>query len=368
MGLIAWILFRTTFAGFAYGNVVVEAFIPTHSITISQSMNSREGKCIHKGPRLKNNNERMGSSTAMTISSLVHSHRIVTTICQIRGGTKIDKIIKVNESKSSSLDKDKSSNVLSKKVLLPIGITAAAIASIGIAHRLGYISSLDTIWGSIKRFRSNPQQIFQNVIDSVKNMGPAGLLYFGLIYFAFDVCSIPAIPLAMSAGYLFGFTKAFIVTLAASTTAQSVSYFIGRTVLRSYIEKNILSKNAKLSKIDKAIGKDGFKLLLILRVTPIFALPLVNYVMGATSINYFNYFWGTLFGCMPGLVLFLYTGMVGKELTSMNTNGQPWYVYAVGFGVIIFLLKSLTDVASDIINAIGDDDTTNNVKDKNVTV
>lgn len=366
VGLISWMIF-TTFAWVVHGTNhghVVKAFVPTQSM-MSKSMNTIEsivGYC-NKGQdyrhKIRIDQE---SSTSIILSPTC---RTMANICKIRGGTKVinKKTTAISENSSSSFDKEqqtssvRNNNNNNRKVLVPIGITAATITAIGIiAHQMGYLSSFNTLWVSILRFLSNPQQTLQNVIESVKNVGPLGLLYFGLIYFAFDLCSIPAIPLAMSAGYLFGFTKGLIVILSASTAAQSASFFIGKTFLRNYIEKNILSKNAKLLKLDKAIGKDGFKLLLLLRITPIFALPLVNYVFGASSINYFNYFWGTLFGCLPGTLLFLYTGMVGKELSSIGNNSQPWYFYAVGLSVIVLLLKLLTDVASDIVNAIGDDD------------
>jgi uncharacterized membrane protein YdjX (TVP38/TMEM64 family) len=110
-----------------------------------------------------------------------------------------------------------------------------------------------------------------------------------------------------------------------------------------------LEENPKYAKLDKAIGEQGFKLLLLVRLSPIFPFALSNYVYGASSISYPAYFWGTLLGFIPGSIAYVYTGMVGE-------GAQPWYMYAAGFGILLAFLKLLTDVASGIVGAIDDEE------------
>jgi uncharacterized membrane protein YdjX (TVP38/TMEM64 family) len=152
---------------------------------------------------------------------------------------------------------------------------------------------------------------------------------------------------------LFGMTRGLAVVLAAATVAASVGFFVGKTFLRTWVE-GILEEKPELAKIDKAIGKGGFKLLLLLRLSPIFPFALSNYVYGASSIDFASYFWATLLGFTPGTVAYIYTGMVGQALT-LGEGAQPWYVYAGGFAVLLTLLKLAADVASEIINAIDED-------------
>lgn len=198
----------------------------------------------------------------------------------------------------------------------------------------------------------HPQETLQLCIQNVKAMGPEGLIYFAMIYFVAEILAVPATPLTLSAGYLFGLTQGVAVVLVTATVASSVGFFIGKTFLRSWVE-GILEENAELRKLDRAIGKEGFKLLLLVRLTPIFPFALSNYVYGASSIDFVAYFWGTLLGFTPGTVAYVYAGMVGQALT-LGEDAQPWYVYAVGFAVLIALLKLVTDVATQLIETIQD--------------
>jgi uncharacterized membrane protein YdjX (TVP38/TMEM64 family) len=228
----------------------------------------------------------------------------------------------------------------------------AVVAAGGLtyAHSLG-LGPQDLIQAG-DRLIHNPQDTLQDVIASVEAMGPLAPLYFGIVYLIAEVLAVPATPLTLSAGYLFGLTQGVGVVLVAATIAASISFFIGKTFLRSWVE-TVLEENEKFAKIDKAIAKEGFKLLLLVRLSPIFPFALSNYLYGASAIDFGAFFWGTLLGFTPGTVAYVYTGMVGKALTM--GQGEPWYVYAGGFGALLVFLKIVTDVATNIVDAIDDD-------------
>lgn len=234
----------------------------------------------------------------------------------------------------------------------------AVVAATGLtyAHSLGF--GLQDAIRAVQHLIANPQETLQDVVASVEAMGPLAPLYFGFIYLVAELLAVPATPLTLSAGYLFGLTKGVGVVLVAATIAASISFFIGKTFLRSWVE-TVLEENEKFAKIDKAIAKEGFKLLFLVRLSPIFPFALSNYLYGASAIDFGAYFWGTLLGFAPGTVAYVYTGMVGKALTL--GQGEPWYVYAGGFSLLLAFLKIVTDVATGIVDAIEDDDDVINV-------
>ena len=212
----------------------------------------------------------------------------------------------------------------------------------------------------IDRFTVNPQQALSDVVSTVENLGPIGPIFYGIFYTFAELLAIPATPLTMSAGYLFGLFQGVAVVLSAGVTAASISFFIGRTFLRSHVETHILKNNPKLAKIDKAIGEEqnGFKLLLLLRLSPLFPFALSNYVYGASSIDFPSYFMATLLGFIPGTVALIYTGMVGKELTAVATGDDgthPIAMYAVGLVAVLTFMKLINDVATNILGAIDDE-------------
>ena len=255
-------------------------------------------------------------------------------------------------------DSDKTDTETAQRLGGGVLTVAAATAGTLLYRHYGmevHIPSGSAVYAAAQHFVSDPTVALQEVVTAVESMGPLGALYFGVVYTLADLLAIPAFPLTASAGYLFGVTKGTGVVLASASIAAAISFVIGRTLLRSYVE-NLLLKFPQFQKIDRAIGKEGFKLMLLLRLSPIFPFALSNYLYGASSVGFVEYFFGTMIGFTPGTLAYVYSGEVGKELTIGGSNTQPLYVYAGGFVLLIAFLKVIADVATGIIEAIDDDE------------
>jgi uncharacterized membrane protein YdjX (TVP38/TMEM64 family) len=199
---------------------------------------------------------------------------------------------------------------------------------------------------------SDPGSALDAVVDTVHSMGTMGVVYFGVAYTLCEVLAVPAIPLTASAGYLFGPLKGTTVVLLSASVAAGISFAIGRTFLREYVE-GVLRDYPKFDKLDKAIGKEGFKLMLLLRLSPIFPFALSNYLYGASSIEFPAFFGATLLGFAPGTIAYVYTGYIGKALTTNGANDMyPWYVYLGGMTFCAAFLKVLADTATRIVEGI----------------
>ena len=236
-----------------------------------------------------------------------------------------------------------------------LGIGVLAIAGALLTHGVDTsLPPLTDLIASAQSALADPNAALQGVVTTVESMGPLGALYFGVVYTIAEILAIPAFPLTASAGYLFGVTKGTAIVLASASVAAAVSFVIGRTLLRSYVE-NLLLQYPQFQKIDKAIGKKGFKLMLLLRLSPIFPFALSNYLYGASSVGFLEYFFGTMLGFTPGTIAYVYSGEVGKALTIGGGDTQPLYVYAGGFVLLATLLKTIADVATGIIEDIDEE-------------
>jgi uncharacterized membrane protein YdjX (TVP38/TMEM64 family) len=259
------------------------------------------------------------------------------------------------------LQKEEPTQDVDPAKLLPVIVGLVLAGGLGVASHMGFTVA-DAV-ATAENFVAHPQETLNSVVESVAAMGPAGVLYFGMFYFLAEVLAIPATPLTMSAGYLFGLPQGVAVVLAAATAAAAIAFVIGKTFLRSWVE-GILEENPKFAKIDEAVGQEGFKLLLLVRLSPIFPFALSNYIYGASSIDFGSYLVGTFLGFTPGTIAYVYTGMVGKELLS-GDGSQPWYIYAVGFGALTVFLKLLTDVATNILAAFDENEDTGRLPSAN---
>jgi uncharacterized membrane protein YdjX (TVP38/TMEM64 family) len=123
---------------------------------------------------------------------------------------------------------------------------------------------------------------------------------------------------------------------------------------RGYVEK-VLKDKPTFQNLDKAISKEGFKLMLLLRLSPLFPFALSNYLYGASSINFWPYFFGTAIGFAPGTFAYVYAGRIGKALTIDSASSEPWYVYVGGLAIVVALLKVAGDVASGVIDSMDED-------------
>ena len=198
------------------------------------------------------------------------------------------------------------------------------------------------------------KQSMENLVVYIDGLGPIGYLYFSSVYIVAEMLAIPAIPLAASAGYLFGVTKGTLVVLLSATIAAGGAFLVGRLALRQWVEK-LIAGSRKFQAIDEAISRKGFQLVLLLRLSPLLPFAISNYIYGMTKVNFVEYLGGTVIGFAPGTLAFVLTGQVGRELSGQTGGGQegmPWYGYAAGAAGIFYIGSVVAKIAGKAIEEV----------------
>jgi uncharacterized membrane protein YdjX (TVP38/TMEM64 family) len=198
--------------------------------------------------------------------------------------------------------------------------------------------------------------MLQQAVDQIQAMGPMGYLYFFLLYVVAEVLIVPATPLTASSGYLFGLVGGVSIVLAAATVAAGVSFVLGRTLLKEPISK-ILEDNPRFKAVDGVLEREGFKIILLLRLSPLFPFAISNYLYGLTSVKFEEYIVATLLGFLPGTLLYVYSGMVGASLIEGGTATPSW-VYAIALGLTAIVIKAIGQAATSAIERMEREDTT----------
>jgi uncharacterized membrane protein YdjX (TVP38/TMEM64 family) len=173
---------------------------------------------------------------------------------------------------------------------------------------------------------------FQSLQDWVKGMGAAGMVIYGLIYVLAVVLFVPGIVLTLGAGFLFGLGWGIVVVSAASTTAAALAFLIARYLARDSIEK-IARKNPRFAAIDRAIGKEGWKVVALLRLSPLVPFSLSNYLYGLTSVEFVAYVATSWAAMLPATVLYVYLGAAGRTI-GQKTERSPWEWALLGVGLM----------------------------------
>lgn len=191
------------------------------------------------------------------------------------------------------------------------------------------------------------QTFLEQVPEYVETLGPLGKVYFFGIFVACECLSLPAVPLMLSSGYIFGLQLGCVIAILALATAASISFFLARTVLRPQL-MTIAAENETFQKINCAVEAEGFKIILLLRLAPLLPFALSNYAYGLSNVGFFDFFFATLFGVSPGTCAAVYLASAARAAGS--GEGSPWYVYAGGIALTGVLLKTVSDIAQKAIN------------------
>lgn len=217
----------------------------------------------------------------------------------------------------------------------------------------GFVAAL----ASLAAFESgiDVNSYLQAAADHIQSMGGMGYLYFGILYTFAEILAVPATPLTASAGYLFGLFPGVLTVLISATIAAAVSFLIGRSLLRDWAEQ-LASQNKQWRAIDRAVSKDAFRVVLLLRLSPLLPFALSNYLYALTSINFWPFLLATFFGFAPGTFGIVYAGTAGKALFGGDSGGLPWYAYAVGAVLIGLFANTIGKVASNTIAEMEADD------------
>ncbi len=149
----------------------------------------------------------------------------------------------------------------------------------------------------------------QNAIGA---MGWAGAVLYPLLYAACNVLLLPGGVLAIGSGLFFGLWWGFALNLAANVTAASCAFSISRTFGRKWIARKLL-QNPKWAALDEAIGRDGWKIILLSQLPPLSPVSLLNYLYGITRIPFGTCMLWVAIGQTPSMFLYAYLGTMGQR-------------------------------------------------------
>ena len=213
------------------------------------------------------------------------------------------------------------------------------------------ISNLFTLSTIFQSFVADPVGTISSIGGGTGTSSLSSMVYFSLFYVIAELIAIPATPLTLSAGYLFGVTNGTILVLLSGVISAVVGFSIGRLFLREKVE-GVLDDKPIFRKLDKITSSDGgLKMLILARLCPIFPFCLLNYFYGVSSMTFLTFVLGTTVGFVPTTLLYTYTGLVGKEVVLGSGSGQ-WYMSVCAVIALMGGLKLVTDVVTNLIEAV----------------
>ncbi len=162
---------------------------------------------------------------------------------------------------------------------------------------------------------------FAALEGQVAGLGVIGPVVVAAAYVALTVLLIPGSALTIGAGTIFGLWTGVAVVIAGANLGALCSFLLARTFMREKVAK-WAEANPKFAALDRAIGQNGFKMVFLSRLSPVFPFTLLNYLLGLTTVRTSSYVLANLLGMLPGTFLYVYIGATAREALAGGASGN----------------------------------------------
>jgi uncharacterized membrane protein YdjX (TVP38/TMEM64 family) len=193
-----------------------------------------------------------------------------------------------------------------------------------------------------------PQQL-SRALAWVADQGAAGVVAYILLYVVATVLFLPGSILTLGAGAVYGVVYGVPIVSTAATLGATAAFLAGRYVARGWVSRKVAG-NAKFAAIDEAVAREGWKIVGLTRLSPVFPFNLLNYAFGLTRVSLRDYVLASWIGMLPGTVMYVYVGSLAGSLATLGAQEggrtpAQWALYAVGLAATVAVTVVVTRIA-----------------------
>lgn len=178
----------------------------------------------------------------------------------------------------------------------------------------------------------------ESLRGAFETLGIGGMVLYALGYGLASTLLVPAAPLQIGAGLLFGLGPGIAVGLAGGWLAIGLAFIAGRHLARDRVQ-SLLDGRPWTRAIEEVISEGDWKTVALLRLSPLLPFSLHNHVYGLTRIPFWRYWPAACLAVAPGTVMWAYTGYLGAAASASLGEGDAsigkWALRAVGLAATI---------------------------------
>lgn len=155
---------------------------------------------------------------------------------------------------------------------------------------------------------------------TLQMLGPAGALAFWACYVVAAMALVPASALSLAAGLIFG-PWGIALAWLAMMAAAALAYPLARRFVAERVRR-LLATRRDLRAVAEVIDEEGWRAVLLVRVSGIVPFGVQNYVLGATRIGFRPYLAATAIGILPSILVYAGAGALAPAAFEPG-SGQP---------------------------------------------
>ena len=197
--------------------------------------------------------------------------------------------------------------------------------------------------------RNDIGPFLRQVLHTVSELGPWGPVAFLLVYVAATVLFLPGFILTLGAGFVFGLGWGTVLVSVSSTLGATASFLIGRHLARDWVAEK-MQAYPRFAAVDEAVAGEGWKIVGLTRLSPVFPFNLLNYAFGITQVKVRHYVLASWLGMLPGTILYVYIGSLAGDLATLGEEGrartpEEFAFYIVGLLAAVAVTVYVTRLA-----------------------
>ncbi|MNQ07327.1 TVP38/TMEM64 family inner membrane protein YdjZ [compost metagenome] len=191
-------------------------------------------------------------------------------------------------------------------------------------------------------------------VEALRSMGGTGSALYALVFLLATVAFVPASPLTAIAGFLYGPVGGTLLVSPVGMASAMIAFVMGRTFLRPFVLRRLTTRPRQAA-IDRALARDGFRIVLLLRLASIVPFAPLSYALGASRISARDFLLASWLGLLPGTFLYVYLGSlvssVSDILSGEATAGNATHVLTgMGLAAAVLALLSIAHCARKAAN------------------
>lgn len=202
------------------------------------------------------------------------------------------------------------------------------------------------------------------LVEWVHGAGALGVLVYALSYVLATLFLLPGSILTLGAGFAYGPVWGTLLVSPISVLAATLAFVLGRTLARNWVSRR-MERYPHFAAINRAIGASGFKIVFLLRLSPIFPFNLLNYALGLTRVRLSDYVIASFLGMLPGTFFYVYLGSLVTNASELLSGKRPsvgawgqafyWGGLAATLLVIVLITRIARRALSRALEARGED-------------
>jgi uncharacterized membrane protein YdjX (TVP38/TMEM64 family) len=194
--------------------------------------------------------------------------------------------------------------------------------------------------------------LLRQALEATRGLGPLGAALFVGLYVVATVLLLPGAILTLGAGAVFGVVWGALLVSLAATLGATAAFLVGRHLAREWVAARVAGYPA-FRAIDEAVGRQGWKIVGLARLSPVVPFNVLNYALGVTRIRLRDYVLASWIGMMPGTLMYVYLGALAADLATLGSGpaggraGTPaeWGLFLVGLLATVAVTVYVTRLA-----------------------